>query len=234
MGVTGLETAFAVLYTRPRAARACSTLDAAGRADDGGRRRPTACAPPALAKGAPANLCLVDLDAALDGGRGRLRERARTTPASPGASCSGRVLMTLAAGVGRLPRARLRDPARGRPAACAPGSAREARPLARRAGRGRRAGGVPARPCSTSTGWRRNVAVLVQGARVLGLPVLVTEQYPKGLGRTVPEVAEHLDGVEPIEKVCFSAVAGGRLLARARRTSAATRCCCAASRPTCA
>ena len=50
-----------------------------------------------------------------------------------------------------------------------------------------------------------NVAVLVQGARVLGLPVLVTEQYPRGLGRTVPEVAAHLDGVEPIEKVCFSA-----------------------------
>ena len=50
-----------------------------------------------------------------------------------------------------------------------------------------------------------NVAVLVRGARVLGLPVLVTEQYPQGLGRTVPEVAGHLDGIEPIEKVCFSA-----------------------------
>ena len=28
---------------------------------------------------------------------------------------------------------------------------------------------------------------------ILGLPTLVTEQYPKGLGHTVPEVAEHLD-----------------------------------------
>ena len=53
----------------------------------------------------------------------------------------------------------------------------------------------------------RNAGVLVQGARALGLPVVATEQYPKGLGRTVPEVAEHLDGVEPIEKVCFSAAA---------------------------
>jgi nicotinamidase-related amidase len=43
----------------------------------------------------------------------------------------------------------------------------------------------------------RNVAVLVRGARILGLPTLVTEQYPKGLGRTVPEVSEHLD-VTPI------------------------------------
>lgn len=51
-----------------------------------------------------------------------------------------------------------------------------------------------------------NVGVLVQGARVLGLPVLVTEQYPKGLGATAPEVADHLEGVPRIEKVCFSAV----------------------------
>jgi nicotinamidase-related amidase len=49
-----------------------------------------------------------------------------------------------------------------------------------------------------------NVATLVRGARVLGVPVVVSEQYPKGLGRTVPELAEHLDGVEPLEKVCFS------------------------------
>lgn len=46
---------------------------------------------------------------------------------------------------------------------------------------------------------------LIQGARALGVPVVVTEQYPRGLGATVAEVAEHLDGVEPIEKTCFSA-----------------------------
>jgi nicotinamidase-related amidase len=50
-----------------------------------------------------------------------------------------------------------------------------------------------------------NVGVLVQGARTLGVPVVVTEQYPKGLGHTVPELAEHLDGIEPVEKVTFSA-----------------------------
>jgi nicotinamidase-related amidase len=51
-----------------------------------------------------------------------------------------------------------------------------------------------------------NAGVLVQGARILGLPVIVTEQYPKGLGHTVPEVAEHLDRIQPLEKTCFSAV----------------------------
>ena len=48
-------------------------------------------------------------------------------------------------------------------------------------------------------------AKLIQGARALGLPIVLTEQYPKGLGRTVAEIAEPLDGVEPIEKMCFSA-----------------------------
>ena len=52
-----------------------------------------------------------------------------------------------------------------------------------------------------------NTATLVRGAHALAVPVVVTEQYPKGLGRTVPEVAEHLNGTEPIEKVCFSAAA---------------------------
>jgi nicotinamidase-related amidase len=50
----------------------------------------------------------------------------------------------------------------------------------------------------------RNAGVLVQGARELGLPVVVTEQYPKGLGATVPEVAEHLEGVERHAKTVFS------------------------------
>jgi nicotinamidase-related amidase len=51
----------------------------------------------------------------------------------------------------------------------------------------------------------KRTGVLVQAAQVLGVPVLVTEQYPKGLGPTVPEVAEHLDGVERLEKTIFSA-----------------------------
>jgi nicotinamidase-related amidase len=51
----------------------------------------------------------------------------------------------------------------------------------------------------------QRTATLVQGARTLGIPVVVTEQYPKGLGPTVPEVAEHLDGVDRHAKTVFSA-----------------------------
>jgi nicotinamidase-related amidase len=49
-------------------------------------------------------------------------------------------------------------------------------------------------------------AALVKGAKAVGVPIVVTEQYPKGLGTTAPEVADHLpEGLAPIEKVCFSA-----------------------------
>jgi nicotinamidase-related amidase len=52
----------------------------------------------------------------------------------------------------------------------------------------------------------RGAAALIRGAEAVDVPIVVTEQYPKGLGRTVPEVADLLpQGVGPIEKVCFSA-----------------------------
>jgi len=49
-----------------------------------------------------------------------------------------------------------------------------------------------------------NVKILVTAARRLGVPMLVTEQYPKGLGRTLPELKALLEGVAPIEKTAFS------------------------------
>jgi nicotinamidase-related amidase len=44
---------------------------------------------------------------------------------------------------------------------------------------------------------------LVEAGKVLGLPVLATEQYPKGLGPIVPELREALPS-PPLEKVTFS------------------------------
>jgi nicotinamidase-related amidase len=52
----------------------------------------------------------------------------------------------------------------------------------------------------------RGAAALIRGAEAVDVPIVVTEQYPKGLGHTVAEVADRLpEGVEPIEKLCFSA-----------------------------
>jgi nicotinamidase-related amidase len=50
------------------------------------------------------------------------------------------------------------------------------------------------------------IATLVQAAQLLNLPLIVTEQYPKGLGHTVPEIAGYFpEGTTPIEKLSFSA-----------------------------
>jgi nicotinamidase-related amidase len=53
----------------------------------------------------------------------------------------------------------------------------------------------------------RNLKILIAGARRLGMPLLVTEQYPKGLGHTLPELRDALGSVEPAAKVAFSCCA---------------------------
>lgn len=47
------------------------------------------------------------------------------------------------------------------------------------------------------------IAKAVQGSRLLEVPVIVTEQYPRGLKHTAEEILPHLPS-EPIEKMCFS------------------------------
>lgn len=49
----------------------------------------------------------------------------------------------------------------------------------------------------------RNTRTLLLSARELGVPVLMTEQYPAGLGRTVPELAG-TPGAVVLEKMHFS------------------------------
>ncbi len=51
----------------------------------------------------------------------------------------------------------------------------------------------------------RQTSILVRGARTLGLPLLVTEQYPRGLGDTVPAVREALGDEPRLAKTVFSA-----------------------------
>src|SRR5687767_1749715 len=51
----------------------------------------------------------------------------------------------------------------------------------------------------------RNIERLIRGAQILGVPVILTEQYVKGLGPTVAAVREALANYSPIEKDCFSA-----------------------------
>ena len=58
-------------------------------------------------------------------------------------------------------------------------------------------------------------ALLVEGSAAIGVPIVVTEQYPKGLGRTAAEVAAVLpEGFEPVEKTAFSSCGAQEFVAR--------------------
>src|SRR5271170_6707258 len=50
----------------------------------------------------------------------------------------------------------------------------------------------------------RNSQLLIRAAGVLKIPALVTTQYAKGLGKTVPEIASLLPEIEAIDKDRFS------------------------------
>ncbi len=50
----------------------------------------------------------------------------------------------------------------------------------------------------------RNIGILIEVAKTFRLPILLTEQYPKGLKRTVQPIREALGPLEPVEKLTFS------------------------------
>lgn len=50
----------------------------------------------------------------------------------------------------------------------------------------------------------RNIRTLIAFAKEMAIPILITEQYPKGLGKTIPEIKTELKSLLPVEKVSFS------------------------------
>ena len=50
----------------------------------------------------------------------------------------------------------------------------------------------------------RNARLLIRLAVILKIPALVTTQYAKGLGNTVPDIASLLPDTQPIDKLMFS------------------------------
>jgi nicotinamidase-related amidase len=59
------------------------------------------------------------------------------------------------------------------------------------------------------------IALAVEGARLLDLPVIVTEQYPKGLKHTAEEISGRLPlEIRAIEKSCFSSCGSDEFLSQ--------------------
>ena len=50
----------------------------------------------------------------------------------------------------------------------------------------------------------KNVQILIKAAKILNIPILWCQQCPEALGETVTEISELLNGLEPINKACFS------------------------------
>ena len=61
--------------------------------------------------------------------------------------------------------------------------------------------------------------IMIQAARILGIPIVWTEQYRRGLGPTNPAIAEAIgDAAVPMEKMAFGCL-GDAAIAEAVRTS---------------
>lgn len=56
-----------------------------------------------------------------------------------------------------------------------------------------------------------NTNRLIKGAEILNIPIIITEQYPKGLGKTSAEI-NIPTSVLPIEKMCFSCMQSENVL----------------------
>lgn len=50
-----------------------------------------------------------------------------------------------------------------------------------------------------------NSGILLAGLKVLGIPMVVTQQYTKGLGMTVQEITDAIESEEYIDKISFTA-----------------------------
>jgi len=63
-------------------------------------------------------------------------------------------------------------------------------------------------------GWLEKAEILVKAAKLLEIPVAITEQVPAKLGKTVPGILQAAGKVSPAAKSAFSAVEAGKALGR--------------------
>lgn len=78
-----------------------------------------------------------------------------------------------------------------------------------------------------------NIRRLIQGASILGLPILATEQYPRGLGPTVQLLRELLPPDRTREKITFSCLGEPPVFENLRTSGRDTLLVCGAEAHVC-
>lgn len=68
----------------------------------------------------------------------------------------------------------------------------------------------------------KNIKLLIALAEKLNLPIILTEQYPKGLGKTVTQIQQSLKSYQPIEKLSFSSIGDDGFKARLKELKSTT------------
>ena len=63
----------------------------------------------------------------------------------------------------------------------------------------------------------RNVNILLRGLQFLNIPIIITEQYSKGLGNTIPSISGNFNPFHSIEKITFSCCDESKFLAEFNR-----------------
>lgn len=76
---------------------------------------------------------------------------------------------------------------------------------------------APAMPQDVMQATVKNCGILAQAATLLGVPTVLTEQYPQGLGETLPEILAHATSSKVIAKTAFSACAEPKFVQQLQR-----------------
>lgn len=64
----------------------------------------------------------------------------------------------------------------------------------------------------------KNLKTLIEALKILEIPIIWLEQYPEGLGKTTPDIAELLTGYAPIRKMTFDACKNEQFMKALRAT----------------
>ena len=68
----------------------------------------------------------------------------------------------------------------------------------------------------------KNIKLLLRFARIMSIPILATEHYPKGLGSTIEDIKNLIPQVKPIQKISFSCCGNEEFVSTLKRFESKT------------